>query len=102
MEEGRPLEDSALVERARGGDMGAYDELVQRYQDLATRTAYLMVGGVAEAEDVAQEAFIKAYYALPRFHSSRPSRPWLLRIRANDARNRRKAAHRRAAPARRR
>ena len=49
----------------------------------------------AEAEDATQEAFVKAYYALPRFHTGAPFRPWLLRIVANEARNRRKAARRR-------
>ena len=94
--EGRPLEESELVERAKRGDVEAYAGLVGRYQELAFRTAYLVVGSGAEAEDAAQEAFIKAYYALRHFRSGAPFRPWLLRIVANEARNRRKAAGRRA------
>jgi len=94
--EGRPLEEAELVERARHGDVGAYEELVRRYQQVAVRTAYLVMGGAAEAEDAVQEAFVKAYYALPRFRGDAPFRPWLLTIVANEARNRRKSAARRA------
>ncbi len=54
------------------------------------------MGGAAEAEDAVQEAFVKAYYALPRFRGDAPFRPWLLTIVANEARNRRKSAARRA------
>jgi RNA polymerase sigma factor (sigma-70 family) len=95
--EGRPLddEDSALVERARGGDAGAYGLLVQRYQTLAFRTAYIVLNDRAEAEDAAQEAFVKAYAALARFRSGAPFKPWLLQIVANESRNRRRAAGRR-------
>ena len=56
----------------------------------------MITGAAPEAEDAAQEAFVKAYYALPRFRSGAPFRPWLLRIVANEARNRRKSAGRRA------
>lgn len=94
--EGRPLEESELIARARAADPRAYGELVQRYQEVAFRTAYLVAGDAAEAEDAAQEAFVKAYYALDRFRTGEPFRPWLLQIVANEARNRRKAAGRRA------
>jgi RNA polymerase sigma-70 factor (ECF subfamily) len=94
--EGRPLEDSDLVEQARHGDTSAYETLVQRYQNLAFRAAYLITGEVAEAEDAAQEGFVKAYYALPRFRRGAPFKPWLLRIVTNEARNRRTASGRRA------
>lgn len=91
------MEESALVEQARRGDVGAYEELVRRYQELAARAAYVITGDAAEAEDAAQEAFVKAYYALARFQRGAPFRPWLLRIVANEARNRRKASGRRTA-----
>jgi RNA polymerase sigma-70 factor (ECF subfamily) len=68
---------------------------VERYQDLVFRIAYVVVGNAAEAEDAAQEAFIKAYYALPRFRAGAPFRPWLLQIVANQARNQRRAGGRR-------
>jgi RNA polymerase sigma factor (sigma-70 family) len=101
--EGRPLEESAgatrgdaeLVARAQRGDPGAYEALVRCYQEVAFRTAYLVTGDGAEAEDAAQEAFIKAYYALRRFRPGAPFRPWLLQIVANEARNRRRASGRR-------
>ena len=93
--EGRPTEDAVLVERSRNGDQDAYAELVTRYQAIAARTAYVITGTAADAEDVAQDAFVKAYYALDRFRPGAPFRPWLLRIVANEAINRRKAAGRR-------
>ncbi len=93
--EGRPLEERARIERAQEGDAGAYETLVRQYQDVAFRTAYLITGTAAEAEDAAQEAFVKAWYALGRFRLDAPFRPWLLRIVANEARNRRTAAGRR-------
>jgi RNA polymerase sigma factor (sigma-70 family) len=95
--EGRPLDDLALVERARNGDVNAYEALVQQYQELAFRVAYQVTGDAADAEDAAQEAFVNAYYALGRFRAGAPFRPWLLRIVANEARNRRTSAHRRFA-----
>jgi RNA polymerase sigma factor (sigma-70 family) len=94
--EGRPLPESELVERAKRGDQGAYGQLVQAYQGIAFRTAYLVVGDAAEAEDAAQEGFVKAYYALRRFRTGAPFRPWILQIVANEARNRRRSAGRRA------
>ena len=95
--EGRPLEDAELVGLARDGEVRAYEELVERYRDLAFRTAWLVTRSGAEAEDAAQEAFVKAYYALPRFRPDAPFRPWLLRIVANEAKNRLRSARRREA-----
>jgi RNA polymerase sigma-70 factor (ECF subfamily) len=94
--EGRPPEESGLVERAKRGDHGAYGQIVQAYQGLAFRTAYLITGNAADAEDAAQEGFVKAFYALSRFRPGAPLRPWLLQIVANEARNRRRSAARRA------
>src|SRR5215216_2789319 len=94
---GRPLEETELVERARTGDPGAYAALVRGHQEIAFRTAYLITGNAADAEDAAQDAFVKAHRALGRFRAGEPLRPWLLRIVANEARNRRRAAGRRAA-----
>lgn len=95
--EGRPLDESELVARAKNGDVNAYETLVHRYQELAFRVAYQVTQNAADAEDAAQEAFVNAYYALPRFRTGAPFRPWLLRIVANEARNRRTAAGRRNA-----
>jgi RNA polymerase sigma-70 factor (ECF subfamily) len=94
--EGRPLDEQELIERARRGDADAYEELVRRYADIAVRTATYVGGRAGDAEDAAQDAFVKAYAALPRFRAGAPFRPWLLRIVANEARNRRRSAGRRA------
>ena len=94
--EGRPLEEAELVDRAKQGDVDAYEELVRRHQQVAARTAYLVTRNGPEAEDATQEAFVKAYYALDRFRGEAAFRPWLLAIVANEARNRRKSAARRA------
>ena len=69
---------------------------MRQYQDLAFRTAWMITGDAAEAEDAAQSAFVKAYFALGRFRDGAPFRPWLLQIVANEARNRRRSAGRRA------
>jgi RNA polymerase sigma factor (sigma-70 family) len=92
---GRLLDEQTLIDHAKQGDQAAYEVLVRQYQDIAFRTAYLITRSAAEAEDATQDAFIKAYYALDRFHAGAPFRPWLLRIAANEARNRRTAAYRR-------
>jgi RNA polymerase sigma factor (sigma-70 family) len=92
--EGRPLEDVELIAQARQGDVGAYEALVERYRQVAFRTAYLITRGSADAEDAAQEAFVKAYYALDRFRPDAEFRPWILRIVANEARNRVRSARR--------
>ncbi len=94
--EGRPLEEEELVERAKRGDARAYEEIVRTYQSIAFRTAYLIAGTAADAEEAAQDGFLEAYRALARFRRGEPLRPWLLQIVANEARNRRRSAGRRA------
>ena len=94
--EGRPPAETDLVERAKRGDVQAYEEIVRAHQGIAFRTAYLVAGDATDAEDATQEAFVKAYRALGRFRSGAPFRPWLLEIVANEARNRRRSAGRRA------
>lgn len=89
------LDADDLVEQARAGDVAAYEQLVERFQQLAFRAAYLVTRDAGEAEDAAQEAFVKAFRALDRFRPGSPFRPWLLQIVTNEARNRRKAAARR-------
>jgi RNA polymerase sigma-70 factor (ECF subfamily) len=93
--EGRPLEDVELVERAQGGDLSAFGELVDRYREVAFRTAWLITRSSADAEDAAQDAFVKSFYALARFRRGESFRPWILRIVSNEARNRRRSAVRR-------
>ena len=97
-EEGRPLEDVELARLARDGDVAAYGELVERYREVAFRTAWLITRSSAEAEDAAQEAFVKAFYALDRFRAGEEFRPWVLRIVSNEAKNRRRSVGRRMNP----
>jgi RNA polymerase sigma factor (sigma-70 family) len=110
--------DLSLIEAARRGDATAYESLVRRYQDIAFRTAYIITGNASDAEDVAQNAFLKAWQALDRFdpdsarkrgqflwrEDREPAsgaddppafRPWLLTIVANEARNARRSRNRR-------
>ena len=83
------------MSRARRGDAAAFGELVAAHQQIAFRTAYIVLVDAAEAEDAAQESFVKAYRALNRFREGSAFRPWLLRIVANTARNHRRATRRR-------
>ena len=66
------------------------------YQGIAFRTAYVIARNASDAEDAAQDGFVKAWRALGRFRDGAPFRPWLLSIVANEARNRRRSAGRRA------
>ena len=84
-----------MVSRAQRGDEAAYEEIVQLFQQVAFRTAYVITGSAADAEDAAQEGFVKAYRAIGRFRPGAPLRPWLLRIVANEARNRVRSSGRR-------
>src|SRR5215210_1878084 len=93
----RPLQEPELVERAKRGDLRAWETIVREYQGIAFRTAYLLSGSAADAEEAAQDGFVKAYRALGRFRRGAPLKPWLLRIVANEARNRRRSAGRREA-----
>lgn len=68
---------------------------MRAHQGIAFRTAYLVAGNAADAEEATQDAFLKAFRALGRFRPGAPFRPWLLQIVANEARNRRRSAGRR-------
>jgi RNA polymerase sigma-70 factor (ECF subfamily) len=94
--EGRPPEESELVERAARGDVDAYRQVMELHQGIAFRMAYLVAGDAGDAEDAVQDGFTKAWYALGRFRRGAPFRPWLLEIVCNEARNRRRSAGRRA------
>jgi RNA polymerase sigma-70 factor (ECF subfamily) len=93
--EGRPHDERELVLRAQRGDPRAYEELVSPHQEIAFRVAYVITRSAADAEDAVQDALVKAWRALGRFRAGEPLRPWLLRIAANEARNRRRSAGRR-------
>ena len=90
------MNEAELIARAKRGDAAAYEELVRMYQGIAFRTAWLVAGNTADAEEAAQDGFVKAHRALWRFRAGAPFKPWLLRIVTNEARNRRRAAGRRA------
>ncbi|MGI9111863.1 MAG: RNA polymerase sigma factor [Gaiellaceae bacterium] len=93
----RPPTEDELVERARRVDGAAFGALVRMEEEIAFRTAYLITRNAADAEDAAQAALVKAFYALPRFRRGAPLRPWLLAIVANEARNTRRGSGRREA-----
>lgn len=89
-----PVADSVLIERAAQGENEAWVQIVRQQQEAIFRMAWLMLGDAAEAEDVAQETFLHAWKALGRFDTTRPLRPWLLRIAHNLASNRRRGLRR--------
>ncbi len=95
--EATPEREADLIERARRGDVSAFEALVRAHQEIAFRTAWIASGGADDAEDAAQEGLMKAFAALPRLRPDAPFRPWLLTIVANEARYRRRSATRRQA-----
>jgi RNA polymerase sigma factor (sigma-70 family) len=94
--EDRPPQEAELVARARRGELDAYEEIVRLHQTIAFRTAWVITRSAADAEEAAQDGFVKAHAALGRFREGSPFRPWLLAIVANEARNRVRGAGRRA------
>lgn len=95
------MSETDLIHRARRGDGAAWDSLIEPHQAAVFRLAYLLLGDAGDAEDVAQETFIRAFRFLAQFDAARSWRAWLLGITANLARNRRRAAGRYAAQLRR-
>jgi len=83
--------EDELIHHARQGNPVAWEALVRRHQEHVFRLAYLTLRDAAEAEDMAQETFLRAFLALDRFETGRPLRPWLTRIAVNLARNRRRS-----------
>ena len=88
------MDESTLIHRAQNGDMAAWEPLALAYQEPVFRYAYLLLGDPDDAEDVAQETFLRAWRYLARFDSTRPLRPWLLSITSNLVSNRRRSAGR--------
>ncbi|MBI4325055.1 MAG: sigma-70 family RNA polymerase sigma factor [Chloroflexi bacterium] len=78
-----PVDDRVLVKRAQKGDLSAYDQLVQRYQERIYATIYHMTSNHEDANDLAQEAFIKAYRALKSFKGDSSFFTWVYRIAIN-------------------
>lgn len=79
--------DQQLVQRVQKGDKSAFDLLVLKYQHRVLKLVSRFVNDAAEAEDVAQEAFLKAYRALPAFRGESAFYTWLYRIAINTAKN---------------
>jgi RNA polymerase sigma-70 factor (ECF subfamily) len=79
--------DLSLVQRVQHGDRGAFDVLVLKYQHKVVKLVMRYVRNPAEAEDIAQDAFIKAYRALPQFRGDSAFYTWLYRIAINTAKN---------------
>lgn len=85
--------ERALVDRCRSGDEAAFSELVSRYKDLVYSMVYRLVGGRAQADDLAQEVFLKIHRGLPYFRGDARLSTWIYRIVANvcfEARTRRR------------
>ena len=90
-QEGTPVEDVILVRQAQKGDTRAFDQLVTRYQERLYGTLYHMTSNHEDANDLVQEAFIKAYKALPAFKGDSSFFTWLYRIAVNKTINHIKA-----------
>ena len=78
-----PVDEESLVRRTRRGDLEAYDELVRRHQERIYATIYHMTANHEDANDLAQESFIKAYQALKSFKGGSSFYTWLYRIAVN-------------------
>ncbi len=84
------LEDEQLVERAKGageGDLRAFDELVHRHQGHVLANCRYLSGSATEAEDLAQEVLVKAYFGLRRFEGRSSFKTWIQRIKTNHCLN---------------
>ncbi len=97
------MDERAAVERLKEGDVGGLETLVDRYHTRAARAAYLVVRDRALAEDVAQDAFVRAYERIGGFDAERPFGPWFMKLILNEAvgvaRRRERAASREMAGA---
>jgi len=80
-------DDRLLVQRSKRGDMEAFEELVRRYENKVYSIAYRFMGNHADASDLAQEAFLRLYQALPRFRGDAGLTTWIYHITANVCRD---------------
>lgn len=88
-------DEKALVRRCLTGHEGAFEELVERFQNMVYNVAYRFLGGREEAEDLTQEVFLKVYYALKTFRRASSLKTWIYRITTNMSLNRLKKLRRR-------
>src|SRR6266581_2038638 len=78
-------EETGLVRAAQSGDEKAFGEIVRRHQRAIYRVAYGLTRNAADADDLAQETFLRAWTAIGRFRAGEPLYPWLARIAMNQA-----------------
>ena len=78
-------EETALIAASQQGDQAAFTELVRRYQRAVYRVAYALTRNASDADDLAQETFVRAWGAIGRFELGQPLHPWLARIATNQA-----------------
>lgn len=88
------MDEASLIRSASQGDAAAWEPLVLAHQQAVFRLSYLLLGDPDDAEDIAQETFLRAWKHLKAFDPTRPLRPWLLSIASNLASNRRRSARR--------
>jgi RNA polymerase sigma-70 factor (ECF subfamily) len=88
VEEKDPYSDTALVEDCQNGNPAAFDELVRRYKDRVYNVIYRFLGNHEDAQDVAQETFLRAYLGIRQFEGRAKVYTWLYSIAGNLARNR--------------
>ncbi len=81
------MDEKELIRRSQEGDGEAFGQLIERYKSKVFNLAYGMIGDRSEADDLAQEVFIKAYYALPKFQFRSEFGTWLYRIAINHVRD---------------
>ena len=96
MKGGLPLDDTAIVSKCLSGQTEAYGVLVKKYSARIVNLAFMMTGDRHEAEDIAQEAFVRAYKGLPRFQRKARFSSWLYQIALNLSKDRLKARSRHA------
>jgi RNA polymerase sigma-70 factor, ECF subfamily len=80
---GRTVSDHALIEAAKGGDEGAFSEIVARYKNPITNFLYRFLNDYEEAVDLSQETFVRVYFALDRYHTNFAFSTYIYRIAAN-------------------
>lgn len=78
-------EDLELIDRFKNGETEAFEMLVKKYQNRTINTAYSLVGNLSDAEDIAQDAFLKIYHGLGNFKAQAKFSSWLYRITVNTA-----------------
>ena len=93
------MDDTALIRRCLGGEVKCYETLIERYSSRIVNLAYAMTGDRSYAEDIAQEAFVRAYRSLPKFQGKSKFSSWLYQIALNLCKDHLKAKSRHARPA---